>query len=93
MMWLRYMTATSTYGAVHSLVHLWDRKGSYYNNTTMQREKQQLLIVDKMGYAGIITTTAPVYWPILLYYDLKYAETTLRGKDAQDFNNGHLFLE
>ena len=88
----RYTATTVLYGALHSVWNLWDRKGSYYNSKTNRREMQQLLAVDKVGYAGVITCTAPIYWPILLYYDLKRTETTLRCKDAADFNDWHMFL-
>lgn len=77
---------------MHSLVNLWDRKGCYYNHATKKTENRQLLDVDKLGYACVITATAPGSWPLLLYYDLKRAESTLRWKDAGDFKNFHPFL-
>ena len=93
MLWLRYCTITSAYGTLHSLVNLLDRTGSNYNYARKETEKTQLLLVDKLVYAGVITTIAQVYWPLLLYYDLKRAETPLHWKDAENFNDPHLFLE
>ena len=93
MLWLRYCTITSAYGTLHSLVNLWDRTGSYYNYARKDTEKRQLLLVDKLVYAGAMTAIAPVYWPLLLYKNVRRAETSLHWKDAKDFNKPHLFLE
>ena len=90
---VKYSTITLAYGALHSLVNLWDRKGSYHNYAKRETEKRQLLFVDKLIYAGVITISAPMCWPFLLYHDLKRAETPLRWKDAENFNNFHPFLE
>ena len=51
MLWLRYSTATCVHGALHSVVNLWDKTGSYYNHARNKAEKRQLLILDKFGYA------------------------------------------
>ena len=93
MLRVKYSTVTLAYGFVHSLVHLWDRKGLYYNHNKKEMERRELLLVDKLVYAGLITSTAPVAWPFMVYYDVRRAESTLRGRDVGDFKNFHLFLD
>ena len=93
MLRLRYSTVTCAYGALHSLLYLWDRIGSYFNYTKKETEERQLLLVDKLVYAGAMTAIAPVYWPLLLYKNVRRAETSLHWKDAKDFNKPHLFLK
>ena len=90
---VRYSTVTLAYGFVHSLVHLWDRKGLYYNHATKETERRELLHVDKLAYAGLIMTTAPVVWPFMVYYDVRRGESALRWGDAGNFKTYHLFLD
>ena len=56
-------------------------------------ERRELLHVDKMVYAGLIMTSAPVAWPFMVYYDVRRAETALCWRDAGNFKNFHLFLD
>ena len=93
MLHLRYSTVTCTYGALHSLLHLWDKKGSYFNYNKNKTEERQLLLVDKLVYGGFITAVAPFYWTLLLYKDVKRAETSLHWKDEEEFINPNLLLE
>ena len=90
---VKYSTVTLAYGFVHSLVHLWDRKGSYYNHSKKEMERRELLHVDKLVYAGLIMTTAPVVWPFMVYYDVRRGESALRCGDAENFKTYHLFLD
>ena len=75
----RYSTVTFAYSALHSLANLWDRTGSYHNDAKRETEKHQSQMVDMLVYTYAITTTAPVFWPFLLYYDLRphYAGKTM----------------
>ena len=93
MLRLGYSTVTCAYGALHSLINLWDKKGTYFNYNKSKTEERQLLLVDKLVYGGFITAVAPFYWPLLLYKDVKRAETSLHWKDAGDFINPNLLLE
>ena len=90
---LTYSTVTCAFGALHSIVYLWDKTGTYFNYTKKHTEERQLLLVDKLVYGGFITAVAPFWWPLLLYKDVKRAEISLHWKDADEFINPNLLLE
>ena len=78
-----YLQASCIYGAVHSVVRLWDRKYGYVSD----RPRQQMLLSDKLANATLATTLGFLVWPYLVHYDLQKMERRLRERDAADFGD------
>ena len=75
---MRYLQVCFAYGALHSAIHLWNKKGAYYDREDYSRRTRQLFFGDKLCYGMAISLAAPRYWPIYLHYDLIHAELALR---------------
>ena len=72
----RYIAASLSYGAFHSVRQLWNKESEY--STRPGSKRGQMLLADKLVHAAIITGTSFMYWPLFLHYDLNCRQLVVR---------------
>jgi hypothetical protein len=76
-----YVGVTWAYGVAHAIPFLWSRKTKY----VLSKERQDMLLVDKVLHGAQLGCSSLFLWPFLLREDLIRLECLMRGKRASDF--------
>ena len=80
----RYVFTSALYGLVRKVCWLYDAKVEEYDRKTEQKVIKPMLWCDKVLISTICTMTAPVYFPINVYLDVRYLEAKAKNHQTTD---------